>query len=369
MILILGSGVTGKSVANYCEKHGLDYTFDETSDYRVVVKSPGIKYNNRIVVEALKKGIEVISDIELAYRLHKAYYIGITGTNGKTTVVSLIKHIFEVNNIDCEAVGNIGNPIFDHLDKKILIVELSSFQLLGIKEFKPNIALITNISRAHMDYHDSYEEYINAKHRIHMNMEKDNVFVNSNMNSDLKSYNDKVIEFESNLIGEHNKENMLAAYTVAKCYGLESEKIKAAIKTFKGLEHRIEEFIPNVFNDSKATNPVSMLKAIETLDDELTLICGGQNRYEDFSVLIPVINKIKQVICYGETKNILVDFFSKHSVNVLGVNTLTQAVQIAKLIKEHNQILFSPGCSSFDQFKSYRERGKKFKKLFVQNMY
>jgi len=158
MILILGRGITGDSVANYCEKTNIDYSFNEKDNYDLVVKSPGIKYSNKIVVAALNKGIEVISDIELAYRLNKAHYIAVTGTNGKTTVVSLLKHIFISNGIDCEAVGNIGNPIFNNMDKKLLIVELSSFQLLGTKRFKPDIALITNISRAHMDYHNSYEE-------------------------------------------------------------------------------------------------------------------------------------------------------------------------------------------------------------------
>lgn len=370
MILILGDGKTAKSVERYLEKKKIDYTFDVNGTYDLVMKSPGIKYDNPDVKKVLSKGIEVISDIELAYRLKKNYYIAVTGTNGKTTVVSLICHILRNNNVDCEAVGNIGNPIFDYIHKKVLVVEVSSFQLMGIKKFKPDIAVITNITKAHLDYHTDFVEYVNAKHKIYQNMDNNNLFVNKKISSITKGHFIFSEErFNSSLIGKHNIENLNAAYQVCKAYGLDEESIRRAIKTFSGLEHRIEEFMLDVFNDSKSTNPVSMKTAIESLNDDLTLICGGKDRSEDFTVLNDVAYKLRQVVTYGETKNKLVDYFSKLGVNVIGVNNLDQAVTIIKLLKDNKQILFSPGCSSQDQFENYEKRGEKFKQLFTQITY
>ncbi|XMB85167.1 UDP-N-acetylmuramoyl-L-alanine--D-glutamate ligase [Mycoplasmatota bacterium WC44] len=370
MILILGEGITAKSVERYLEKKGIDYTYDLNSSYDLVMKSPGIKYDHPSVKEVLKKGIEIISDIELAYRLEENYYIAVTGTNGKTTVVSLIKHILINSNVDCEAVGNIGNPIFDHVHKKVLVVELSSFQLMGVKRFKPDIAVITNITEAHQDYHTNFEEYVNAKHKIYQNMDNNNLFVNKSIkNVSHSHFNFTKRTFQSSLKGTHNIENLNAAFQVCKAYGLDEESIKRAIKTFNGLEHRIEEFIPNVFNDSKSTNPISMRTAIDSLGDDVTLICGGKDRFEDFTVLNDVVYKLRQVICYGETKNKLIDYFSKLSVNVIGVNNLNQAVTICKLLKDKKEVLFSPGCSSQDQFENYEKRGEKFKQVYTQSTY
>ena len=371
--------------------------------FSLIVKNPGIPYTNPILEKAIEKSIPIITEVELAYQVSEAPFIGITGTNGKTTTTTMIKQIFDAFKPGKALLaGNIGFPASDVVvkatDDNVLVTELSSFQLMGIDEFKPHIAVITNIYEAHIDYHGTREEYVKAKWRIQKNMTKDDILI---INRDLpelvelaKTSKASVIGFsvkqltdgayqkdgwlmykeekimeatELGVPGSHNIENALAAICVAKCSGIDNETIRRSLSMFSGVPHRTEYIGTfdgvNVYNDSKATNILAAKKAISGFDNEqLVLIAGGLDRGNSFDELIPDIKNLKAIVLLGETKEKLVDAATKANVKqIVCVDDMNQAVTKAlELAQTDDTILLSPACASWDMYPNFETRGEEF---------
>jgi UDP-N-acetylmuramoylalanine--D-glutamate ligase len=366
-----------------------------------IVKNPGISYNIPFVKEALNRNIKIISEIELAYQLSNNIFLGITGTNGKTTVTTLIYEILKAQLDDVYCGGNIGIPISDivreHGDNNIIVSELSSFQLMGIIDFKPKIATILNLAPDHLDYMNSVEEYYESKLSIYFNQDEHDYFV---LNIDdalvqeyVKDIKAKIIRVSLNkkadaylendfiyfkdeaiinindikIIGKHNLYNIIIAVVYAKVMGIDNDVIRKVISNFKGVEYRLEKVdgLNNncYYNDSKATTPDSTITALEALSKtDLILIVGGYQKGLDNRPLINYLNKhanIKRLYTFGAIK----DLFEDVAIETIKLEKLDMVIKDI-LENYHNQtILFSPATSSFDQYVNYEQRGEHFNKL------
>ncbi len=374
------------------------------------VISPGVSAKSKIVIEAYKYNIPIVSEIEFASWFTKSPIIGITGSNGKTTTTYILNQMFERSKTTGVIGGNIGVPFSECVLKEILnpsknlvyLLEISSFQLEFISSFCPYLAIYTNISEDHLDRHNSMQEYVKMKLRLVENCKKNNtvifnqdddalklIFHNSILKKStygLKSSkhtfylqdnaiyqrpSDKlIIKIEDLKIkGQHNLLNFLAAATCAYIYGIDIEIIKNVFKTFKGIPHRIE-YVSKIMgvdyiNDSKATNISSVIVALQTYNKPIILLLGGVDKGVDFRLLIPHLkcnnNTVKTVFAYGEAgeqiKSALGD-----AVRLFKVNDLNSAVKNAHSIAQPGDtVLLSPGCASFDQFKNFEHRGDFFK--------
>lgn len=371
--------------------------------FSLIVKNPGIPYTNPILEKAISKNIPIITEVELAYQVSEAPFIGITGTNGKTTTTTMIKKIFDTYKLNQALLaGNIGFPTSDVVvkatDENVLVTELSSFQLMGIKEFKPKLAVITNIYEAHIDYHGSREEYVKAKWNLQRNMtDSETLIINGDqpelvelskqsqaiivefstkkvtngayLDNEWLMYKDEPIILASELgvPGAHNIENALAAICVAKVYGINNDSIKEALSTFSGVPHRTEYIGEyngvKVYNDSKATNILAAKKAIGGFENSrLVLIAGGLDRGNEFDELIPTIKHLKAIVLLGETKEKLQKAAKKAEVqHIVVVNTMEDAVEKALSIASVNDtILLSPACASWDMYPNFETRGEEF---------
>lgn len=375
-------------------------------DFKFIVKNPGIPYTNPILQEAITRDIPIITEVELALAVNEANLIAITGTNGKTTTTTLIHQIFEQDtHLNHSFIGgNIGIPASDVVQKATtgdqLVLELSSFQLLGTPTIKPEIALITNIYSAHLDYHENRREYVDAKLNITANQtEKDYLVYNADQEeleqlvhlrskaklipfSRKKRFehgvwtDDKWIYFGQEqiiqnksikLIGDHNLENILAAIAVSKLKGVSNEIIQDKLSHFYGVAHR-SEFIKEIdgvkyINDSKATNTLATEQALAGVLAPIILICGGLDRGEDFSELAPyVMEKVKALITMGQTAPKLSALGHKSGVKYnFSVDTIQEAVYKAHKISENGDtVLLSPACASWDQYTNFEERGNLF---------
>lgn len=380
-------------------KNYKDYDFD------FVVKSPGIKPSNEIIKYFSNKKVPIYTDLELAYTLFpKRKIIAITGTNGKTTTTSLVGEIFKTANIKSKVVGNIGIgmlwEIFISDDETVNIIEVSSFQLHNIEKFKPFIASIGNITPDHIDWHGSFENYIEDKLKVFKNMDKNgNLVLNiddeilckldvtntnvtkislTNKNSDFYFsedafyYNDKKIFSMKDLkiLGRHNAQNVLISVAICYNYGIDLDTIVFACKNFGGVEHRIE-FVRELngikfYNDSKGTNVDSTIKAVEALEKPIILILGGYDKNVDFTPLFNCFNgKVKALILVGDTKHKFYDTAKNNGFdNNIIVNDYREVVEKSFEIAESgDNVLLSPASASWDMFKSYEERGNLFKKL------
>lgn len=388
----------------YVEKY-LNTNEVPLEDIDLIVKSPGIPPNLHILVEAERRNIEIVTDIELAYRISPTEnIIAITGTNGKTTTTTLISEIFKKANYNTYIAGNIGVGIlWDMVNAKkddVFVIEASSFQLENTNYFKPKVSLITNITSDHLDWHGSLDSYINAKKKVFKNQEKDDYTV--------LNYDDKILramkeEINSNIIwfsasqkldkgifiegdyivikdGEtltkvlsHKDitiilENALASIAVGWVMGIDIEIIAKVLSEFKGLEHRIE-YVKTIneisfYNDSKGTNPDSTIKAIEALNSPIILIAGGYNKGSEFDELIISFNeKIKELILLGATAEKIKETAIKHGfLNVHLVANMKEAVKLSfKLGNAKDNILLSPACASWDMYNNFEERGQDFK--------
>lgn len=371
----------------------------------LIVKSPGIPPTVTILFEAQKRNIEVITDIELAYRISPTdNIIAITGTNGKTTTTSLIAEIFKKANFNTYVAGNIGVGIlWDMVNAKkndVFVIEASSFQLENTIYFKPKVSLITNITPDHLNWHGSLDSYINAKKKVFKNQEKDDYTV--------LNYDDKILramkdEINSNIIwfsasqkldkgifiegdyivikdGEtltkvlsHKDitiilENALASIAVGWVMGIDIEIIAKVLSEFKGLEHRIE-YVRTIdgisfYNDSKGTNPDSTIKAIEALNAPIILIAGGYDKGSEFDELILSFNgKVKELILLGTTKEKIKQTALEHNIeNIHLVDNMKEAVELANSLgNAKDNILLSPACASWDMYNNFEERGQDFK--------
>ncbi len=366
MYYILGEGITAKSIQNYFNNQKIRYTLNIDDDFDICVKSPGIKPTDLRLIKVKKKNKEIISDIELAYRQGIKYIIAVTGTNGKTTVVSLIDFILRDNGVDSTVCGNIGIPILSCLKKEVLVVEVSSFQLEYTKFFKPDIAVITNIDPAHLDYHGNFDNYKKIKCKIFAKMEGPLFGINLKNIGYHYTNCDYLLKIKSNLYGKHNEDNIKVAFKVCFEYGLNEKQIKNSILKFQPLEHRMEKISEHLINDSKSTNCASLKAALKTIDDSIILICGGEDRFEDFNVLDDSLENIDLVISYGQTRSNYLTYFNSRGKKILAVESLKDAVVICNLHYQKQIVLFSPGCSSLDQFENYQERGKYFKYLILK---
>jgi len=396
------------------EQNRIDYEEGKHSEEKIlnadeVMKSPGIPEKNELVKKIRAKQIPVISEIELAYR-HKgdSKIIGITGSNGKTTTTALTYHICRHGGLDCALVGNIGYSFAKQVAEKRkpwYIAEISSFQLDDIKTFRPDIAVLTNITEDHLDRYDyKFENYISSKFRIVMNQLSSDYFIyceddpviKKNLNQysfhsnplpftmqhelnqggfikngqmTLKTGNEKVEMsiYDFALKGIHNQYNTMAAGIAAITIGIRKEKVREAIQSFEALEHRMEyvstvrgvEFI----NDSKATNVNSTWYALESMTKPVILILGGIDKGNDYSVLRNLVKeKVKAIVCMGVDNRKIHEAF-QHDVPLM-VNTASAPEAVKSAFHFANRgdvVLLSPACASFDLFKNYEDRGRQFK--------
>jgi UDP-N-acetylmuramoylalanine--D-glutamate ligase len=373
-----------------------------------VVKSPGIPEKNEMIKKIRAKRIPVISEIELAYRFKgNSKIVAITGSNGKSTCTSLIYHICKTAGLDSALVGNIGYSFAKLMvedPKPLYVAEISSFQLDDIKDFKPDIAVLLNITEDHLDRYDyKFENYINSKFRVIENQQPDDYFIYCeddevitrhfkkintqtntlpfSMNHELNKgawiigdemmlrVKDETISmsvYDFALQGKHNQYNTMAACIAAEILSIRKDKIREAVATFHSLEHRME-YVATIrsvdfINDSKATNINSTWYALESMKKPTVLILGGVDKGNDYSLIEELVKeKVKAIVCLGIDNNKIHKAF-ENVVPVVDTQSAYLAVQGAfDFAKQGDVVLLSPACASFDLFKNYEDRGKQFK--------
>jgi len=353
--------------------------FIKTAD--LIVVSPGVRRDAEPIKWAEVRKIPVISELELAYTMCSAPIIAVTGTSGKTTTTTLIGQMLRSGGLDAIICGNIGNPFSGEIKKikknSVVVLEVSSFQLELIDKFKPRVSVILNISDNHLDRHKDMHEYITAKCRVFLSQDKsDIVFLNKNdeLLSEIAGVikNPKVEFFNEykDLGRKYNilNEDFLAAMSVASFMGVDEAKMLEVLKDFKGIEHRLEH-VANVrgvdfINDSKATTISSVGWALKSLEENIVLIMGGRYKGGDFGLLKPLVEqKVDYIISIGEARTQIKDGLNGVKP-IFEANSFSEAVfEGFKKAKKGGRVLLSPGCSSFDMFENYKERGKIFKEL------
>ncbi len=379
---------------------------DDFLSHPLIVVSPGVDSGLSELEQARAAGIKVTGEIELASAFVEEPIIAITGTNGKTTVTSLLGEIFSNAYGDVFVGGNIGNPLFNYVlegrKARFVILEISSFQLETIETFRPYVSVLLNITEDHLDRYRSYEDYINAKFRIFENQTgQDYAVINKNISSDLGikanklfftangaleegaffdngnmyvRLNERELVFKRNLsplVGIHNTENILSALLVSSVCGIERHVIEETLGAFRGLAHRVEPVreLNGVYfyNDSKATNVDATRRALESIDGRVILIAGGRDKGGSYQAVADLMHKVKGMILIGEAKGRISAELGDMTVTYIE-DDLGSAVKRAIEISESGDtVLFSPMCSSFDMFRDYKERGNIFKKL-VESM-
>ena len=435
-LIILGAGESGVGAALLAKKTGYDvfvsdsgiisevhkqellkneilfeeghHSFDKIFEASLIIKSPGIPEKNELIKEIRKRGIEIIDEIEFAFRYKgESKVLAITGSNGKTTTTSLLFYMCQLGELDCAMVGNIGFSFARQValaPKKVYVVEVSSFQLDNIKTFRPDIAVLTNITEDHLDrYEYKFENYIKSKFRIIENQTEDDVFIyNADdevtvkyLNQFLKSSKTLQITMSKKLPegayisnaemhlkwrkeemvmsvedfavkGKHNQYNTMAAGLSAGVMGIRKEKIRDAVQTFQSLDHRMAtvatirgvEFI----NDSKATNTNSTWYALESMDKPVILILGGVDKGNNYSILKELVQeKVKAIVCMGVDNSKLHKAFEGIVKTMVDTSSANEAVNAAFHLSEKGDVvLLSPACASFDLFKNYEDRGMQF---------
>ena len=390
------------------------HTESRIFDADVVMKSPGIPDTVPMIVELRKKGIPVVSEIEFASWYSEVPVIGITGSNGKTTVTNLVQHLLKEGGIDSAMGGNVGNSYAKLVAEEThdwFVLELSSFQLDGIDKFRPHIAILTNITPDHLDRYDyKLENYIESKFRITKNQTEEDYFIYDaddknitnwlakhpvrsqklpfsverkiengaymeNENIVVKINNTKFTMPTSELAlqGKHNAKNAMAAATVAQLLRIRKQTIRESMANFQGVEHRLEKVlkINNVMyiNDSKATNVNATFYALESMETETVWIVGGVDKGNVYDDLLPLVNeKVKAMICLGVDNEKIVNAFGNIVETMVETTSMNDAVQIAyRLADKGDAVLLSPACASFDLFENYEDRGRQFKEA-VRNL-
>lgn len=387
---------------------------EKVFDCTLLVISPGVPSNSKVVMEAQRRGIKVVSELELASWFFKGRIIAITGSNGKTTTTTLIGEIFKTANRNHFVAGNIGTAFSEFVQTSptdtAAILEVSSFQLDHIESFRPKVSIILNITPDHMDrYENSIEKYSGSKAKVFMNQIEDDILIYNHDDPMTKkivvgakckllpfsvqnkvdgayfSQTDdgrKIIRFskmadelievsEIGIKGIHNVYNTMAAGLAAHSVGISVGDIRSALKSFKGVEHRMEfvrelngvEFI----NDSKATNVDSVWYAISAIEKPIILLLGGRDKGNDYSKLFQVVkNKVKAIIAIGESADKVYTEFRPYT-EVKKATSMQDAVNEAYEISiRGDAVLLSPACASFDWFKNYEHRGNVFKELIYQ---
>lgn len=441
-IVILGAGESGAGSALLAQKQGFDVFVSDNGvikdEYREllnnnnirweegnhdeaiilsaeeVIKSPGIPENAPIVIKIRERGIPVISEIEFAGRYAEGIKICITGSNGKTTVTNLIYHILDKAGMKAVMTGNVGKSFamavaegpFDYY-----VIELSSFQLDGMFEFRADIAVLMNITPDHLDRYDyNLQNYIDSKFRITRNQTSADFLIywdgDAVIRSELakKHYGMTLLPFsdereegmaafisdteivinypnKTNLMtihelalkGRHNTYNSMAAALAGKVLNIRKEVIRESLADFQGVEHRLEPVITvcgiDFINDSKATNVNSAWYALECMETSIVWIVGGIDKGNDYSGLFPVVRrKVKAIVCLGRDNKKIVEAFNDIVATIVETGSMEEAVRSSYyLAKKGDTVLLSPACASFDLFKNYEDRGRQFK-LAVRNL-
>ena len=385
------------------------HSFERILSADEVMKSPGIPEKNELVKQIRAKGIPVISEIEFGYRYKGTSKIAaITGSNGKSTTTALLYHICQVAEQDVTMVGNIGFSFARQIaidPKALYVIEVSSFQLDDIVHFKPDIAILLNITEDHLDrYNYQFENYVKSKFRIIENQTNQDYFIyciddevitkhlkllttNTNplpfsMKQEVKKggyiKNDQMMLkiqdervtmsiYDFALKGKHNAYNTMAASIAASTLGIRKEKIREAVSNFHNLEHRME-FVATVrgvdfINDSKATNVNSTWYALESMQKKTVLIIGGVDKGNDYELIAELVkDKVKAIICMGTDNKKIIDFFKDKVANIVEADSAKKAVNASfKFAEKGDVVLLSPACASFDLFKNYEDRGRQFK--------
>ena len=386
------------------------HTESEILSADCIIKSPGIPHKVPIIQHAKEKGIEIISEIEFASRYTDAKIIAITGSNGKTTTTSLLYHLLQQAGLSVGVGGNIGHSFARMVaeePKEYYVLEISSFQLDDITSFRPHIALLLNITPDHLDrYNYEFQNYIDAKFRITafqeasdyllydaddpvlqeeltkrkdikaqllpFSLEKENtqgVYCLDEKNIHI-NFNQNLLEMSTKdltIKGKHNLKNAMGATMVAKMLNIRNENIRNSLMTFQGVPHRLE-FVREVegvryINDSKATNVNSVYYALDSMEDNLVWIVGGQDKGNDYNPLIPYVSKkVKAIVCLGLDNHKIIQTFQSIIPTIIETHSMEDAVQVGRgLAQEGDTVLLSPACASFDLFQSYEDRGNQFK--------
>lgn len=384
------------------EKHGLPYeeeqhTWEKITQADLVIKSPGIPDKVPLIQELLAKDIPVISEIEWASRYTTSPIIGITGSNGKTTTTTLLYHLLAQAGKNVAMAGNVGKSFARQLTeahKDLYVLELSSFQLDGIDQFKPWLALLLNITPDHLDRYDyKLEHYIQSKFRITKNQGADGQFIffsdDPNINSHLHLIPDQVQRLEirkrmiegrlvianslsfslasTQLRGEHNALNALFAIHAAQLCELSQQQIQAGLDSFQPVPHRLESVahIDGVeyINDSKATNVDAVFYALQAMEKPIVWVVGGQDKGNDYASLLPLVRqKVKAIVCLGLDNKKIVDTFGTVQIPIRETDGAAKAVRESRQLAQRGDVvLLSPACASFDLFKNYLDRGDQFR--------
>lgn len=402
---------------NQLEMENINFEFgghtDRVYETNLMIVSPGVPNDSQVLLSARSKRIKLISEVEFAYHYCKGKIIAITGTNGKTTTTSLCGHVFNTCGYKTHVAGNIGlafsEIVLDVKEGEFVSLEVSSFQLDLIDQFKPAVAMILNITPDHLNrYENSFEKYAQSKQRIYLNQdENDFLILNKDSNAVMSyliqhkskslyfSLNEEQVngcyysgnevifkmsgkeEFrcnrnDINIRGEHNLANAMSVICAAKSFNLDNAGIVKALQTFESVEHRLElvRQIDGVkyINDSKATNVDSVWYALKSFDEPILLILGGQDKGNDYSQIKDlVIKKVKKIYAIGSSAEKVYNFFY-NDVKVEIEKSLEDAVKIAsREAVKGDIVLLSPACASFDMFKNYEHRGKIFKEA-VNNL-
>lgn len=433
MVVVLGAGESGVGAALLAKKLGNEvfvsdrgaikdgykneltemgieweektHSEDKIFKASLVVKSPGIP-NTSLVQGIRARGIELVSEIEYASRYTNGKIIGITGSNGKTTTASLCYHILKKAGLDVGLAGNIGDSFARCLassDRKYWVLELSSFQLDDIVDFRPNIAIVLNISPDHLDrYQGQMGNYISAKMRITENQtdkdhfiyweadeyikkqlkkvraskysfgdtptdegaytEKDKLIINTNREQLTMTIHELALQ------GKHNCYNSMAGGIAAKLLGISNDIVRECLSDFEKIEHRLEPVLKvngvDYINDSKATNVNATWYALDSMNKSIVWVCGGVDKGNDYQELMPIVGeKVKAIVCLGQDNTKLIESFGGLVDTIVDTKSMKDAVKAAyKLAAKGDAVLLSPACASFDLFTSYEDRGRQFKK-------
>ena len=435
-IVVLGGGESGFGAAYLAKKKGLEVFLSDKGlikdDYKNllidagiefeegqhteekilsadwIIKSPGIPKKAEIIFKINQKGIRLSSEIEFASEFTDAKIIAITGSNGKTTTTSLIYHILKNDDLKVGLGGNIGKSFAKQVADEnfdYYVLEVSSFQLDDIQNFRPHISLLLNLSQDHLDqYNYNYEEYALAKFRITENQENDNFFIYNKDDEmslsllgklEIKAKmipfstkeklkeggfidDDKITvkladEFsmkveELSLVGNHNIANSLAASIAGKILQINNESIRNSLMTFQAVEHRLEQVAEingvKFINDSKATNVNATYYALESMKQPTIWIVGGVDKGNDYTEIEDLVKKkVKAIVCLGIDNQKIIDFFQDKMESIYSTSSMQEAVKVSKSLAEKGDtVLLSPGCASFDLFNNYEDRGNQFKK-------
>lgn len=436
-ILVLGMARSGYEAAKYLVKHGNtvilndggsaekqkkeqieeleklgvtlifgshpDDLLDDTFDY--LIKNPGIPIDHKYVLKARELNIEVINEAEMAYRLlpDEVTLIGITGTNGKTTTTTLTYEMIKASGKPVHLAGNIGYPLISFLDKleanDIIVMEVSCQQLENMSEFKPHIALMTNLSVAHIDFLKSYENYKRVKLKLFKNQTQDDIAILNIENEEVMTgtkdvkavtkyfsskreingayykdgalwyYGEKILDRDKFLLaGMHNVENALGAMMIAKEVGVDNESIVKVLTTFKGVAHRLE-FVDEIagvkyYNDTEATNTKCTQIALNSFNCDTILILGGLERGQDFHDLDNYIKNVRTIVGIGQCRDRVKTYGEELNINTEIFETLSEAMKYIETIARSGEVvLLSPASASWDQYKQCEDRGDEFKEI------